>query len=168
MQGRRSHRTGCMLATTLCAFALLAPAYAFAQSTNANSDTAYVDGSAGRAVADPARADGGGPPPAAAPVTAPQQPNAGSEMQLMQQMMAVQQAQLAQLEQQQQAVGAMAGQAPSATPAQQIGAGMAQDAASLLDAGIQRQIYGSQGPVIYNYPGMAPPAGDFEPPSTGP
>ena len=154
MQGRRVQRRACaVFAVAIAALQTATPLPA--QTANANSDIAYVDGMAGRSVADPARADGGGAPPAAAPPA-----NPAADLQLAQQM-AMQQAQMAQ----QQAGGPPQPPfaAPPATPAQQIGAGMAQDAASLLDAGVQRQVYGSQGAVYAPYPGVAPLPDGFAP-----
>ncbi len=165
MQGSRLHRTGSagprLSALLIAALMPLAPTLAHA--ANANGDTAYVDGAAGRALADPARADGGGPPPSAAAPMAPPA-NMAADMQLAQQI-AAQQAQMAQ---QQQGPGTGPGQQPPfATPAQQIGAGMMQDAASVLDANLQRQVYGQQGPVYYAYPGAAPLPDDLAPPAPG-
>lgn len=159
MQGSRFHSTG-RRTCALMAAALALSATAVAQATNANGDVAYVDGAAGRALADPARADGGTPPPMAAAQAQVSSP----EIEATRQIMAAQRERMAQ----EQAGQAASAGAPFATPAQQVRAGMAQDAASLLDAGLQRQVYGPQGAVYAPYPGIAPlPEGIAPPPLPG-
>lgn len=52
------------------------------------------------------------------------------------------------------------GAAPQPGPMQQIGSGLMQDAAGVLDANIQRQIYGPNGPVVAYPPPGVPPMGN--------
>lgn len=149
MQGRRMHR----MATAMFAVMTTMPAVplsALAQAGGGNGELAYVDSPAGRAVADPARADGGGPPPRiAAPALPPASAPAGVPA----------------LPRPAGPVHDPSRRPPFATPAQQAGAGMAQDAGALLDAAMQRQLPSHDGPAGAPAPGfgslpepIAPPA----------
>lgn len=161
----------------LCIGLLLAPSAWSA----ANNDPAYVDGPAGRAVQDPARADssnfGQVSPASAALIVAVQQAKASQaaanaeQQAMLAQAMAPQQASTSaepsarqeyarQIGLDQVSVsspiqpgtptdpGSIPMQQPVGGPMQQMGGALMQDAAGLMDARIQREIYGPQGPVV--------------------
>lgn len=169
----------------LCIGLLLAPS-AWSAASN---DPAYVDGPAGRAVQDPARADsrnfGQVSPASAALIVAVQQAKAsraaaGAEQQAMlaQATASPQAGTSAEPSARQeyarqiglnhvsvsspiqpgtpadagntpmQQLGRDPMQQPGSGPMQQMGGALMQDAAGLMDARIQREIYGPQGPVV--------------------
>ena len=138
-------------------------------------DPAYIDSPAGR-VPDPARADGGSISPADAQMLRPET-GAGTgndqaallqmQIQLTQQAMASAREHEASDVAQMQAATAATGQPVSSpTPMQQVGSGLLLDVGGLIDAGIQRQIDGSNGRVIvappYSQSGLPEP-GQFDP-----
>lgn len=159
MQGPLTRGRRRKAAFAALALLLAAPA-AFADP----QDAAYVDSPAGK-LPDPARADGGSTPPTDPLPVQPGAPSAGDQAALMQMQAQLMQQAMADARQAQAQEAAQAGTAPAqpgtaATPMQQIGAGLMQDAGGLIDAGIQRQ---TGGVVVNPYPQAFPSPGTSDP-----
>lgn len=157
------------------------------REVQAQSDPAYVNSPAGRAVPDPARADGGTHRARSSATPAGALPGDGADPATLAQAQALQ-LQALQLQQAQATESpdriaggipglpgttqdavpqsdippAGPGTAPQPGAFRQMQSGLMQDAAGIIDAGIQRQIYGPNGPMrAYSgqaaYPGTPMP-----------